>query len=173
MNYCFVTKITESAPAAKKAVMRIMSPATGSVIQLSDAHSALYRNRLLGEGVGIVLTKGEVFAPFPLIVTAINAAKGSLTATTAKGLKLQFQIGQPEQNQHGERLQFHVKPGDKVAARHCLFTCDPLWMKQQGLSPCLYFTLLNGKQLAAIQCHSSGSIRALEEPLFTLFAEPG
>ncbi len=169
MNYCFDPKITDSAPVAKKAALRIVSPATGTVVPLSEADSPLYRSRILGEGVAIVLTRGEIYAPSQLVVTRVDVAKGAVFASTSKGLKLLFQLGQPEYHHHGERMQFHIKAGDKINARQCLVTCDPLWMKQQSLQPCLYFTLLNARQIAAIQCHSFSDIRALEEPLFTLF----
>lgn len=170
MNYCFDPKITDNAPVGKKAILRIMSPATGSVTSLSEAHSLLYRSRILGEGVAIALNKGEIYAPSQLVITRVDMAKGAVLATTTKGLKLLFQLGHPEHHHHSERMQFHVKTGDKINAKQCLVTCDPLWMKQQGTQPYLYFTLLNARQLAAIQCHSFSDIRALEEPLFTLFA---
>ncbi|TPV55431.1 hypothetical protein FJ444_17185 [Aestuariibacter sp. GS-14] len=172
MNYCFTTRITDSAPVAKKAALRITSPATGAILSLSDSPSAFYRERVLGEGIGIQLTRGEVYAPCSLVVSSIDPAKGSLNAVTSKGIKLLFQAGLPEFTGHGERLQFHVGTGDTVNAGMCLFTCDPLWMKQQGQQPCLYFTLLNAAPLAAIQCHASGSILALDDLLFTLYVHP-
>ena len=51
---------------------------------MSDAHSALYRNRLLGEGIGIVLTKGEVEKGFDVADNEIvqRCVAGDLVITS-------------------------------------------------------------------------------------------
>lgn len=169
MQFIPNTKITGAAPPSRKLVMQIMAPATGKVTPLSQVNFPTFQAGLLGDGIAITLTTGQIFAPVTGRLDSIDMSKGQVCWVSKNGLKLLMQIGEPYKINHSERITYHVKPQHQVKSGECIVTCDPLWMKQQGIEPLLIMTLLNTAKLHCIELVHSDTLRAPEDVLFRLY----
>ncbi|MDC8831489.1 PTS glucose transporter subunit IIA [Alteromonas gilva] len=150
--------------------MRLIAPATGDITPLHTLTHPLCCNGLLGDGVAIIMNRGDVLAPLDCVVEKVDVAKAQLRLVSTKGLKILLQLGEPGAIVLGERLRFNVKVGQRCQAGTIVAHCDPLWIKLNGGVPACIITLLNTGKLSALQIIPGSSVRAGEAGFLTLFA---
>ncbi len=163
------SKITVKAPAGKKPVMQLVAPATGVLVNFKEIAHPLCHSGLLGDGVAISMTRGEIVAPVDCRVEKVDVAKAQLKLVSEKGLKILLQLGEPGVIQLGERLQINIRSGERCAAGTMIAQCDPLWIKLSGHAPLCIITLLNTTKLSALQVMPGSSVRAGDEGFIKLF----
>ncbi|NVK55441.1 MAG: PTS glucose transporter subunit IIA [Alteromonadaceae bacterium] len=166
----FNSKITAMPPSGTKPVMQLIAPATGDITHLNELTHPLCQQGLLGDGVAITMTKGDVFTPVDCKIESINIAKAQVRLVSMKGLKMLLQIGEPGAVIMGERLLMHVKAGQRCTANTLIAQCDPLWIKLNGHAPVCILTLLNTAKLTALQVMPGRAVRAGDEEFMMLHA---
>lgn len=149
--------------------MHIPVPATGEIVTLTELSDPIYQQHLLGDGLGIIMTRGEIIAPVSGTVENVDYAKCQVKLVSRNGLRLLIQIGIPGEIEHAERVDFNVKAKQSCRKGQRLALCDTLWIKQQGKIPLCILTLVNTSKLKAIETTSKKQVRMGEDTLLTLF----
>ncbi|MDR1033584.1 MAG: glucose PTS transporter subunit IIA [Bifidobacteriaceae bacterium] len=112
----------------------VIAPVEGKVIPLAELKDQAFAEGLLGKGVGIEPTKGEVVAPFDGEVTMIFPTLHALGVTSNSGLELLIHIGIDTVKLDGKYFTGHVKQGDKVKRGELLVTFDIKGIESEGYS---------------------------------------
>ncbi|MDR1033591.1 MAG: glucose PTS transporter subunit IIA [Bifidobacteriaceae bacterium] len=112
----------------------VIAPVEGKVIPLAELKDQAFAEGLLGKGVGIEPTKGEVVAPFDGEVTMIFPTLHALGVTSNSGLELLIHIGIDTVKLDGKYFTGHVKQGDKVKRGQLLVTFDIKGIESEGYS---------------------------------------
>lgn len=71
----------------------ISSPLSGKLIQLADISKQKFSNKMMGEGIAVEPTEGEMVAPVSGEVTQIFPTKHAVNLLTDTGLELLIQVG--------------------------------------------------------------------------------
>ncbi|MDT2831045.1 beta-glucoside-specific PTS transporter subunit IIABC [Vagococcus carniphilus] len=126
-----VTKETtkfESSPQA------IYSPMEGQVIPLSDIKDEAFSQGLLGKGVGLIPTKGKLYAPFTGTVVSIFPTKHAIGLVSESGIEVLIHVGLDTVQMEGEGFTTFVEQGAKVEKGQHILSFDIEKIKAAGFS---------------------------------------
>ncbi|EOH94871.1 beta-glucoside-specific PTS transporter subunit IIABC [Enterococcus pallens] len=112
----------------------IQSPIEGQIMPLSTAKDQAFAEGILGKGVLIHPTKGEVIAPFDGTVMTLFPSKHAIGLVSDNGLELLIHIGLDTVQLNGEDFTAHVKQGDKIKRGQKLVSFDKEAIEAAGYS---------------------------------------
>ncbi len=108
-------KLWEINPTEEK-TMQMILPFTacieGTAILLSQVNDATFASEVLGKGIAVIPSKGEVVAPCDAMVATIFDTKHAVGLRTESGMELLIHIGVDTVDLNGKYFTSHVKNGD-------------------------------------------------------------
>ena len=105
-------------------VISIQSPLAGRAKNLSEAPDPVFAQGVMGQGVVIEPTEGELVAPVDGVVSVLFPTKHAIGLISDEGLELLMHIGMDTVNLDGEGFTAHVKQGDRVSVGDALISFD-------------------------------------------------
>ncbi len=69
------------------------SPVIGQMISLSDVEDDIFSSKVMGEGIAIIPSKGELYAPVDGEISLLFETNHALGMKTANGVEVLFHIG--------------------------------------------------------------------------------
>jgi PTS system beta-glucosides-specific IIC component len=112
----------------------VIAPVEGKIVPLSEIKDKAFAEGLLGKGVAIEPTKGEVVAPVDGEVTAFFPTLHAIGVTSNFGLELLIHVGLDTVKLNGKHFQALVKQGDKVKQGQALLKFDIAGIEKDGYS---------------------------------------
>lgn len=117
----------------KKSVT-VWSPLTGEVIPLAQVEDAAFAQGLLGLGVAIKPTKGEVVAPFDGVVSSLFPTKHAIGLLSDEGVELLIHIGLDTVQLEGRYFDSFVSAGERMVKGQTLITFEQEKIQAAGFS---------------------------------------
>lgn len=105
-------------------VTTVVSPLTGEVKPLSEAVDPVFAQGVMGQGVLVQPSEGELVAPVAGTVSVLFPSKHAVGLVTDDGLEMLMHIGMDTVNLDGQGFTAHVAQGDKVAVGDALISFD-------------------------------------------------
>ncbi|MDO4651094.1 MAG: PTS glucose transporter subunit IIA, partial [Eubacteriales bacterium] len=130
----------EAAADAEKA---LYAPVTGKVVERSEIPDDTFASGVLGDGVGILPTVGEVVAPFDGEISSTTDTKHAIGITGPGEMEVLIHVGVDTVNMKGDGFELFVSEGDKVKKGQKLMTFDIEKIKKAGYSSCVAVLLTN------------------------------
>jgi PTS system beta-glucosides-specific IIC component len=112
----------------------VIAPVQGKVIPLNEVKDQAFAEGLLGKGVAIEPTKGEVVAPFDGEITAFFPTLHAIGITSSSGLELLIHVGLDTVKLEGKYFQALAKEGDNVKQGQPLLKFDIAGIQNAGYS---------------------------------------
>ena len=112
----------------------VTAPVTGTMMPLSTAKDQAFAQGVLGKGVVIHPTVGEVVAPFDGTVMTMFPTKHAIGLVSDNGLELLIHIGLDTVHLDGKYFESHVEQGAKVKRGDKLVTFDIQAIEAAGYS---------------------------------------
>lgn len=112
----------------------VTAPVTGQMMPLSTAKDQAFAQGVLGKGVVIHPTVGEVVAPFDGTVMTMFPTKHAIGLVSDNGLELLIHIGLDTVQLDGKYFESHVEQGAKVKRGDKLVTFDIQAIEAAGYS---------------------------------------
>ena len=126
----------ESSPevqaADSSAPVTIISPLAGEVKELSQATDPVFAQGLMGRGVVIVPSQGELVSPVNGRVTVFFPTKHAIGILSDEGVEILMHIGMDTVNLEGKGFEGYVSQGDKVKVGDKLISFDIDMIKKAG-----------------------------------------
>ena len=126
----------ESSPEVKaadsSAPVTITSPLAGEVKELSQATDPVFAQGLMGRGVVIVPSQGELVSPVNGRVTVFFPTKHAIGILSDEGVEILIHIGMDTVNLEGKCFEGYVSQGDKVKVGDKLISFDIDMIKKAG-----------------------------------------
>ena len=126
----------ESSPEVKaadsSAPITITSPLAGEVKELSQATDPVFAQGLMGRGVVIVPSQGELVSPVNGRVTVFFPTKHAIGILSDEGVEILMHIGMDTVNLEGKCFEGYVSQGDKVKVGDKLISFDIDMIKKAG-----------------------------------------
>ena len=120
----------EIVPLNKK--VKVMSPMEGNIVPLSDVNDATFSQEIMGKGIAIEPTVGQVVAPFDGTVTALFHTKHAIGLTSDEGVEVLIHVGIDTVQLNGEHYKAYIQNGDKIKAGDLLVEFDIEAIKVAG-----------------------------------------
>ncbi|MEX3913726.1 beta-glucoside-specific PTS transporter subunit IIABC [Bacillus paralicheniformis] len=122
------------------------SPVIGQMISLSDVEDDIFSSKVMGEGIAIIPSKGELYAPVDGEISLLFETNHALGMKTANGVEVLFHIGIDTVQLEGKFFTPLVQAGDQVKAGDLLIQFDLEKIKEAGYDPVTLAVITNTDQ---------------------------
>lgn len=112
----------------------LTAPLSGWVGSLDEVADPVFSQRMLGDGVALDPTSGELRAPCAGRVLTVHAAGHAISLRAPCGAEILIHIGLETVALGGEGFEVHVRQGREVAAGDLLITFDMDFLAQRAAS---------------------------------------
>lgn len=119
--------------AAKVDFAEIVSPLAGEVKELSQATDPVFAQGVMGQGVVILPSEGELVAPVNGTVSVLFPTNHAVGIVSDEGVELLMHIGMDTVNLDGKGFEAHVAQGDRVSVGQKLVSFDIAAIQEAGL----------------------------------------
>ena len=139
------------APAsspAKAADATVYSPLAGTAIPLTSVKDEVFSQKILGEGVAVIPSKGELYAPADGQIASVFDSKHAISMTTDAGVDLLMHIGMDTVKLEGKGFTPLVKNGDTVKKGQLLMKFDIDAIKAAGFDTTTPVIVTNNEDFA-------------------------
>lgn len=111
----------------------VVSPLAGQVKPLSQATDPVFSSGVMGQGIVIEPSQGELVSPVNGTVTVLFPTKHAVGIVSEKGVEMLMHIGMDTVSLDGKGFEAHVEQGDKVVVGQQLISFDMDVIKEAGL----------------------------------------
>ena len=111
----------------------VVSPLAGQVKPLSQATDPVFSSGVMGQGVVIEPSQGELVSPVNGTVTVLFPTKHAVGIVSEEGVEMLMHIGMDTVSLDGKGFESHIKQGDKVVVGQQLISFDMDIIKEAGL----------------------------------------
>ena len=125
-----LSEAKKSAPLAD--LVEISSPLSGQVKELSQATDPVFAQGVMGQGVLIEPSQGELLAPVDGVVSVLFPTKHAVGIVSDQGVEMLMHIGMDTVNLEGKGFTAHVSQGDRVKVGDKLISFDIDVIKDAG-----------------------------------------
>lgn len=120
-------------PTALVNTAQLVSPLAGQVKPLNQATDPVFSLGVMGQGVVIEPSQGELVSPVNGTVTVLFPTKHAVGIVSEEGVELLMHIGMDTVSLDGKGFEAHVAQGDKVVVGQQLISFDTNVIKEAGL----------------------------------------
>lgn len=120
-------------PTALAESAEVVSPLAGQVKPLSQATDPVFSSGVMGQGVVIEPSQGELVSPVNGTVTVLFPTKHAVGIVSEEGVEMLMHIGMDTVSLDGKGFKAHVEQGDKVVVGQQLISFDMDVIKEAGL----------------------------------------
>lgn len=125
--------VVHTEPTALVNTAQLVSPLDGQVKPLSQATDPVFSSGVMGQGVVIEPSQGELVSPVNGTVTVLFPTKHAVGIVSEEGVELLMHIGMDTVSLDGKGFEAHVAQGDKVVVGQQLISFDTNVIKEAGL----------------------------------------
>ena len=129
----------------------LFAPVTGQAIQLSETKDQVFSSGLMGKGIAIEPTVGEIYAPADGTLTVTNDSKHAYGLLTTNGTEVLLHIGIDTVQMAGDGFSTQVKQGQVVKKGDLLGTFNIDKIKAAGYEATVMVIVTNTMSFAEVQ----------------------
>ncbi|HDB8244682.1 TPA: PTS transporter subunit IIABC [Staphylococcus aureus] len=126
--------VAEDKSATSELSHIVHAPLTGEVTPLSKVPDQVFSEKMMGDGIAIKPSQGEVRAPFNGKVQMIFPTKHAIGLVSDSGLELLIHIGLDTVKLNGEGFTLHVEEGQEVKQGDLLINFDLDYIRNHAKS---------------------------------------
>jgi sugar PTS system EIIA component len=108
----------------KKGKLKVYAPVHGSIIQLEEVPDPVFSQKMMGEGIAMVPSGGNVHSPVNGTVILIAATKHALGIRAEDGTEILIHVGLETVALNGKGFRVTINQGDKVSIGQKLLEVD-------------------------------------------------
>jgi beta-glucoside PTS system EIICBA component len=116
-------------------IVHIKQPVQGEVIPLTEVKDAVFSTKVMGEGIAVIPSVGELYAPVDGKIRMIFNTNHALGMETTNGAEILFHIGIDTVQLDGKYFESLVRVGDEVKAGDLLVKFDLKKIVEEGFDP--------------------------------------
>lgn len=142
----------------KKNKVQVFSPLSGQVIPLEQVPDPVFSQKMMGEGVAIMPTGGDVVAPIDGTVVLISKTKHAIGIRTKDDTEVLIHVGLETVTLKGEGFTVFVNEGDVVSTGQKLMTVDWDFIKDKVPSIITPVVITNSSERSVEYSDASASV---------------
>lgn len=146
-----------TAPAAKDTVLSACL--NGTVVPLADVKDEAFASGVLGDGIAIEPSDGELVAPADGEISSTFETHHAVGMTTADGAELLMHIGIDTVKLGGKHFTYLVNEGDKVKKGQPLIRFELEAIKAEGYPVTTPVIVCNTDDYAVVEAKASGTVK--------------
>ncbi|MDD6644733.1 MAG: glucose PTS transporter subunit IIA [Oscillospiraceae bacterium] len=143
----------------------LCSHLTGEVVPLENVDDAVFSNKVIGDGIAVEPTVGELYAPCDGKVDTVFDTKHAVSLISEKGCNMILHIGMDTVKLNGQFFESHVKSGQQVKKGDLLITFDIGEIKKAGYKLTTPMVICNTPDYSEFNHLKAGAITVGDEIL--------
>lgn len=143
---------------AEKENCVLVSPLEGEAIELSQVKDEIFASGVLGKGMAIVPTKGEVIAPCDAKVETVIDTKHAVGLKADNGAEMLIHVGVNTVELAGKYYTVHVKAGDRVKVGQKLISFDMEKIAEAGYDMTTPMIIINSDSYKEVNLLCKGQV---------------
>ncbi|MCI6653386.1 MAG: glucose PTS transporter subunit IIA [Ruminococcus sp.] len=143
----------------------LCSHLTGEVVPLENVDDAVFSNKVIGDGIAVEPTVGELYAPCDGKVDTVFDTKHAVSLISEKGCNMILHIGIDTVKLNGQFFESHVKSGQQVKKGDLLITFDIEEIKKAGYKLTTPMVICNTPDYSEFNHLKAGAITVGDEIL--------
>ena len=143
----------------------LYSVSEGTAILLSQVNDATFASEVLGKGIAVIPSKGEVVAPCDAVIETVFDTKHAVGLSTESGMELLIHIGINTVELNGKYFTSHVKNGDHVKKGQLLVSFDMEKVKAAGYDVTTPLIVTNSDDYKDVKILSEDSVTPSDKVL--------
>lgn len=143
----------------------LCSHLTGEVVPLENVDDAVFSNKVIGDGIAVEPTVGELYAPCDGKVDTVFDTKHAVSLISEKGCNMILHIGIDTVKLNGQFFESRVKSGQQVKKGDLLITFDIGEIKKAGYKLTTPMVICNTPDYSEFNHLKAGAITAGDEIL--------
>lgn len=144
----------------------IYAPMSGKIVPLDQTPDPVFSGKMLGEGLAILPSSGEVVAPFDGEVVSLFPTGHAIGLLSETGVECLIHIGMDTVELNGVGFSVKVKQGDRVAKGNLLVKVDLDHLRSVGKNTMTPVVITNSALWRLTSCNESGEVHAGSDILF-------
>ncbi|CAG9619926.1 PTS sugar transporter subunit IIA [Sutcliffiella rhizosphaerae] len=128
----------------------IFTPLSGKVTELTDVPDPTFSQKMMGDGLAIIPTDGEVVSPVNGEIIQFFHTKHAIGIRSESGAEILIHVGLETVSMNGEGFVGHVKEGDKVKVGDKLISCDLNLIKEKAANIITPIVITNSDQVESL-----------------------
>lgn len=160
-------EVAEEAQPSKKLVEQVdlVSPMTGEVVPLADVPDEVFASGALGEGVAILPSDGNVYAPCDGVITTMMDSRHAVGMVADNGVEILIHVGLDTVSMDGKPFEYKVKQDQVVKKGDLLIVADLDQIKAAGFKSYTPVIITNSDDYVSIKATSEKTIKTGEKLL--------
>lgn len=135
--------VKNGLPKTKVTQQLLKSPVEGKLEELKNVSDPTFSSEVMGKGIAIVPSKGEIVAPGNGVITATFTSKHAIGLTLENNIELLIHVGIDTVSLEGKYFKSFVKKGDRVEQGTKLLEFDLESIKEEGYDPTVMVIVTN------------------------------
>ncbi|MBB6283012.1 PTS sugar transporter subunit IIA [Geobacillus subterraneus] len=144
----------------------IVAPLSGTVVPLEDVPDPVFAQKMMGDGIAIDPTDGDVVAPVDGEIIQLFPTKHAIGLRSEAGVELLIHVGIDTVSMNGEGFTAYVKAGDRVKRGERLLSVDFSLVREKAKSAVTPIIITNGDALESLEKKAEASATKGETVLF-------
>ena len=136
----------------------ICSPLTGQVKDITTIEDDVFSSGMLGQGIAIEPTDGQVLSPVDGVVTSVFPTKHAIGVTSDDGVEILIHIGMDTVSLNGEGFESFVKQNDRVQKGDLMLRVDLDKIKAAGLSVITPIVVTNSSSYKVVKIMTNNQV---------------
>jgi sugar PTS system EIIA component len=124
----------------------IFAYASGDLVKIEDIPDPVFSQKLMGEGVAILPSNGQILAPVDGEIILIAETKHAFALRTALGEEILIHIGLETMKLNGQGFNFLIKLGDKVKKGQLVVEVNLDFIKENASSTIIPMIITNSNE---------------------------
>ncbi len=130
--------------------IKLSSPVMGTTLAITKAPDPTFSQEILGKGVAIDPSSGEVYAPCDATVDLMFDTAHAVNLIGKNGVELLIHVGIDTVKLKGKHFTAHVKNGDKVKMGDLLISFDKEKIEKEGYVTLIPIVVCNTPEYSSI-----------------------
>ena len=114
--------------------LHVFAPMTGETVALEQVPDAVFSEKVLGDGLGLIPADGKVYSPVDGEVASVAETLHAYGFSSDDGLEVLVHVGLDTVALKGEGFTSHVKVGDRVRVGDLVAEVDLDLLKSKGIN---------------------------------------
>lgn len=136
----------------------IFSPTAGKIIPLQQVSDEVFKNDIVGKGIGILPELPAIYSPVNGIVKYIPKTKHAVLILSEDGAQVLIHIGLETVNLKGQFFNSFVQTNDKVKVGEMLLRFDLKAIEGLGYSTVIPVVITNSSEYSRVEATSKERI---------------
>lgn len=124
--------VENTKPSSVAGELTIKSVANGEVVALSEVKDDVFSKEIMGKGLAVIPSVGEIYSPVDGTVEAVFKTKHAIGLKSKDGVELLIHIGIDTVELEGKYFTSHITQGSEVKAGDLLVEFDKEAIQKEG-----------------------------------------